>query len=213
MPLPSTTILSLDAKLSLLYAIALHYDTELSNLYHELFMKSLKDDDTRKINLDDILKERRIVEDEILTIRMMKKSVPLMQRLVLLGTRLIEHGEEEYVKQLSKEYPLPDITALVEKYSDDKYGEKRIKELKRGTVTKVEKPKVMPRSPEPIQKKTAIMPPTEYPMQKKIKRRVSSIYDKEEKLRAKGEAYLELYEKVKQVFSQYCHFFAEVERA
>ena len=68
MPLPSTTILSLDAKLSLLYAIALHYNTELSNLYHELFMKSLKDDDTRKINLDDILKERRIVEDEILTI-------------------------------------------------------------------------------------------------------------------------------------------------
>ena len=56
MPLPSTTILSLDAKLSHLYAIALHYDTELSNLYHELFMKSLKDDYTRKINLDDILK-------------------------------------------------------------------------------------------------------------------------------------------------------------
>ena len=110
MPLPSTTILSLDAKLSLLYAIALHYDTELSNLYHELFMKSLKDDDTRKINLDDILKERRIVENE-------------------------------------------------------------------------------------------------------IKGRVSSIYDKEEKLRAKGETYLELYEKVKQVFSQYCHFFAEVEIA
>ena len=92
MPTPSTTILSLDAQLSLLYAIALHYDTELSNLYHELFMKSLKDDETRKINLDDILKERRIVENEILTIRMMKKSVPLMQRLVLLGTRLIEHG-------------------------------------------------------------------------------------------------------------------------
>ena len=65
MPIPSTTILSLDAKLSLLYAIALHYDTELSSLYHELFMKSLKDDDTRKINLDDILKERRVVEDEI----------------------------------------------------------------------------------------------------------------------------------------------------
>ena len=212
MPTPSTTILSLDAQLSLLYANALHYDTELSNLYHELFMKSLKDDDTRKINLDDILKERRVVEDEILTIRMMKKSVPLMQRLVLLGARLIEHGEEEYVNQLSNEYPLPDITALVEKYSDDKYGEKRIKELKRGAVTKVEKPKVMPRSPEPIQKKTAIMPPTEYPMQKKIKGRVSSIYNKEEKLRAKGEAYLELYEKVKQVFSQYCHFFAEVER-
>ena len=63
-------------------------------------MKSLKDDDTRKINLDDILKERRIVEDEILTIRMMKKSVPLMQWVVLLGERLIEHGEEEYVKQL-----------------------------------------------------------------------------------------------------------------
>ena len=38
MPIPSTTILSLDAQLSLLYAIALHYDTELSNLYHELFM-------------------------------------------------------------------------------------------------------------------------------------------------------------------------------
>ena len=53
---PSTTLLSLDAKLSLLYAIALHYDTELSNLYHEFFMKSLKDDDTRKINLDDIQK-------------------------------------------------------------------------------------------------------------------------------------------------------------
>ena len=115
MPIPSTTILSLDAKLSLLYAKALHYDTELSNLYHELFMKSLKDDDTRKINLDDIQKERRIVEDEILTIRMMKKSVPLMQRLVLLGARLIKHGEEEYVKKLSKEYPLNDITALVEK--------------------------------------------------------------------------------------------------
>ena len=164
MPTHSTTILSLDAQLSLLYANALHYDTELSNLYHELFMKSLKDDDTRKINLDDIQKERRIVEDEILTIRMMKKSVPLMHRLVLLGARLIKHGEEEYVKQLSKEYPLPDITALVEKYSDDKYGEKRIKELKRGAVTKVEKPKVMPRSPEPIQKKTTIMPPTEYPM-------------------------------------------------
>ena len=28
-------------------------------------MKSLKDDDTRKINLDDILKERIIVEEEI----------------------------------------------------------------------------------------------------------------------------------------------------
>ena len=28
-------------------------------------MKSLKDDDTRKINLDDIQKERRVVEDEI----------------------------------------------------------------------------------------------------------------------------------------------------
>ena len=110
MPLPSTTILSLDAQLSLLYAIALHYDTELSNLHHELFMKSLKDDDTRKINLDDIQKERIIVEDE-------------------------------------------------------------------------------------------------------IKWRVSSIYNMEEKLRAKGETYLELYEKVKQVFSQYCHFFAEVERA
>ena len=120
-------------------------------------MKSLKDDETRKINLDDIMEERRIVEDEILTIRMMKKSVPLMQRLVLLGARLIKHGEEEYVNQLSKEYPLPDITALVEKYSDDKYGEKRIKELKRGAVTKVEKPKVIPRSPEPIQKKTAIL--------------------------------------------------------
>ena len=65
MPIPSTTILSLDAKLSLLYAIALHYDTELSNLYHELFMKSLKDDEPRMINLDDIQKERRIVEDEI----------------------------------------------------------------------------------------------------------------------------------------------------
>ena len=38
MPFPSTTILSLDAQLSFLYAIALHYDTELSNLYHELFM-------------------------------------------------------------------------------------------------------------------------------------------------------------------------------
>ena len=38
MPIPSTTILSLDAQLSLLYANALHYDTELSNLYHELFM-------------------------------------------------------------------------------------------------------------------------------------------------------------------------------
>ena len=63
---PSTIILSLEAQLSLLYAIALHYDTELSNLYHELFMKSLKDDDTRKINLDDILKERRIVENEIM---------------------------------------------------------------------------------------------------------------------------------------------------
>ena len=123
---------------------------------------------------------------------MMKKSVPLMQRVVLLGTRLIELGEEEYVKQLSKEYPLPDITALVEKYSNDKYGEKRIKELKRDAVTKVEKPKVMPRSPEPIQKKTAIKPPTVFPMQKKIKGRVSSIYDKEEKLRAKGEAYLKL---------------------
>ena len=73
-------------------------------------MKSLKDDDTRKINLDDILKEKRIVENE-------------------------------------------------------------------------------------------------------IKGRVSSIYDKEEKLMAKGEAYLELYEKVKQVFSQYCHYFAEVESA
>ena len=110
MPIPSTTILSLDAQLSLLYAIALHYDTELSKLYHELFMKSLKDDDTRKINLDDIQKERRLVEDE-------------------------------------------------------------------------------------------------------IKGRVSSIYDKEEKLRAKGEAYLELYQKIKQVFSQYCHYFAEVESA
>ena len=109
MPTPSTTILSLDAQLSLLYAIALHYDTELSNLYHELFMKSLKDDDTRKINLDDIMKERRFVEDE-------------------------------------------------------------------------------------------------------IKWRVSS-YNMEEKLRAKGETYLELYEKVKQVFSQYCHYFAEVESA
>ena len=65
MPTPSTTILSLDAQLSLLYANALHYDTELSNLYHELFMKSLKDDDTWKINLDDIQKERKIVEDEI----------------------------------------------------------------------------------------------------------------------------------------------------
>ena len=65
MPIPSTTILFLDAKLSLLYAIALHYDTELSNLYHELFMKSLKDDEPRMINLDDIQKERRIVEDEI----------------------------------------------------------------------------------------------------------------------------------------------------
>ena len=65
MPIPSTTILSLNAQLSLLYAIALHYDTELSNLYHDLFMKSLKDDDTRKINLIDIQKERRIVEDEI----------------------------------------------------------------------------------------------------------------------------------------------------
>ena len=110
MSTPSTTILSLDAQLSLLYAIALHYDTELSNLYHNLFMKSLKDDDTRKINLDDIQKERRLVEDE-------------------------------------------------------------------------------------------------------IKGRVSSIYDKEEKLRAKGEAYLELYQKIKQVFSQYCHYFAEVESA
>ena len=29
MPLPSTTILSLDAQLSLLYAIALHYDTDV----------------------------------------------------------------------------------------------------------------------------------------------------------------------------------------
>ena len=110
MSTPSTTILFLDAQLSLLYAIALHYDTELSNLYHELFMKSLKDDDTRKINLDDILKEGRVVEDE-------------------------------------------------------------------------------------------------------IKWRVSSIYNMEEKLMAKGEAYLELYEKVKQVFSQYCHYFAEVESA
>ena len=54
MPIPSTTILSLDAQLSLLYAIALHYDTELSNLYHDLFMKSLKDDETRKIHLDDL---------------------------------------------------------------------------------------------------------------------------------------------------------------
>ena len=83
MPSPSTTILSLDAQLSLLYAIALHYDTELSNLYHDLFMKSLKDDETRKINLYDIQKERRIVEDEILTIRMMKKSVPLMRKPLL----------------------------------------------------------------------------------------------------------------------------------
>ena len=212
MPIPATTIASLDAQLTLLCTHALHYDIELSNLYRELFMKSLKDDDTRKINLDDILKERRIVEDEIMTIRMMKKAVPLMQRVVLLGARLIEHGEEEYVKQLSKEYPLPDITALVEKYADDKYGEKRIKELKRSAVTKVEKLKVVSRALEPIQKKTAIKPPTEYPMQKKIKWRVNSIYNLEDELRAKGEVYLELYEKVQQVFSQYFHFFAEVER-
>ena len=65
MPTPSSTILFLEAQLSLLYAIALHFESELSNLYHELFMKSLKDDDTRKINLDDIQKERRAVEDEI----------------------------------------------------------------------------------------------------------------------------------------------------
>ena len=211
MTITDTTILSLDAKLALLYSNAVHYQTELVNLYLDLVKKSLKSDETFKLNLKYIEKERRVVEDDINTITMMKKSVPLMQRLILLGARLIKHGEEEYVKQLSKEYPLPDITSLVEKYSDDKYGERRIKELKRGAVTKVEKPKVMPHSPEPIQMKTSIKPPTEFPMQKKIKWRDSTIYNKEEKLRAKGEVYLELYEKIQQVFSQYCHVFWEVE--
>ena len=212
MKIEDTNLVTLETKLLIWESKALSYSSKLHTLYHDLYMKSFDKKDTIQINLDKIWDERMLVDNEINTLKMLTKALPIMQRIIKLNAKLIELGETDYVNQLSKDYPLPDVTPLADKYSDDKQLDARIKELKRGAVKKVEKPKVVPRMPEPIQKKTAIKPPTEFPMQKKIKGRVSSIYDKEEKLKAKGEAYLELYEKVKQVFSQYCHFFAEVER-
>lgn len=212
MKIEDTNLVTLETKLLIWESKALSYSSKLHTLYHDLYMKSFDKKDTIQINLDKIWDERMLVDNEINTLKMLTKALPIMQRIIKLNAKLIELGETDYVNQLSKDYPLPDVTPLADKYSDDKQLDARIKELKRGAVKKVEKPKVVPRMPEPIQKKTAIKPPTEFPMQKKIKWRASSTLDKEDKLRKKGESYLELYEKVKTVFSQYSHSWSDEEK-
>ena len=213
MKIEDTSLITLETKLLIWESRAISYSSNLSTLYYDLYMKSFDKKDTVEINLDNIKAERTLVDEELNTLKTLNKALPWMNRIIKLNTRLIELGESDLVNKLSKEYPFPDITPLADKYSDDKQLDARIKELKRGAVKKVEKPKVVPRMPEPIQKKTSIKPPTEFPMQKKIKWRESSlIFDIEGKLKKKGDVYLELYEKAKQVFSQYCHYFIDVEK-
>lgn len=212
MKIEDTSLENLEIKLLIWESKALSYNSKLQTLYYDLYMKSFDKKDTVEINLDNIKAERTLVDEELNTLKTLNKALPWMNRIIKLNTRLIELGESDLVNKLSKEYPFPDITPLADKYSNDKQLDARIKELKRGAVKKVEKPKVVPRMPEPIQKKTVIKPPTEFPMQKKIKWRVSSNLDQEDKLRKKGELYLELYEKVKTVFSQYSHSWSEQEK-
>ena len=154
MKIEDTNLITLETKLLIWESKALSYSSKLHTLYHDLYMKSFDKKDTIQINLDKIWDERMLVDNEINTLKMLTKALPIMQRVIKLNAKLIELGETDYVNQLSKDYPLPDVTPLADKYSDDKQLDARIKELKRGAVKKVEKPKVVPRMPEPIQKKT-----------------------------------------------------------
>ena len=63
-------------------------------------MKSQKEDDTRKINLDDILKERRIVEDEIMG--RVSSNYDKEEKLRAKGEAYLELYEK--VKQVFSQY-------------------------------------------------------------------------------------------------------------